>query len=106
VAVHGTWNVLAVGQGLVSLTAGGISGALVLPLTAVVFGLMGLLWLAAVAGLPVIAGRLAERTVRPTAVASEEAPGSDGPAGEEEWQAPLNSDLGPGVSPEDDILNQ
>jgi len=96
VAVHGAWNVLAVGQGLASLAGGDIGSGVVGPLTVAMFVLMGLLWLAAVAGLPAVAGR----------VASERTRGSDWPAGDEERQAPLNSDLGHGVSPQDDVLNQ
>ena len=106
VAVHGAWNVLAVGQGLASLAGGDIGSGVVGPLTVAMFVLMGLLWLAAVAGLPAVAGRIAGRIAGPIAVASERARGSDWPAGDEERQAPLNSDLGHGVSPQDDVLNQ
>ena len=105
VLVHGAWNVLALGQGAALLGEGGLDRGVVLALTAVVLGLMVLLWLAAVAGVPAIAARVAAQTPVQTAAAPDVAPGPAWPAGDEDGPAPANPDLAGEASAQDDVLN-
>ena len=105
VGVHGAWNVLAIGQGAALLGEGGLDRGVVLALTAVVLGLMVLLWLAAVAGVPAIAARVAAQTPVQTAAAPDVAPGPAWPAGDEDGPAPANPDLAGEASAQDDVLN-
>ena len=63
-AVHGSWNVVALAQGLpalIGLNGEGLSvpGAIGMLITLLLYGLLGLIWLAAVIALPLIARRLA-----------------------------------------------
>ncbi len=107
VAVHGTWNLLAVGQSLVPLAGStALGGGMAAALTVVVLGLMGLLWLAAVGGLPAVAGSLAGSALGSAAALGEAPLAPGGPAGDEERRAPSSSDLDPEVPPERDILDQ